>query len=78
MWVPVISILWTIMNLMQRTFMTKSVIYTTLNETTGECDQSAECNHVEIITDFTPRPARKHAGDEQSIDFTLNVENEFD
>ncbi|XP_076754764.1 MAGUK family member discs large 1 isoform X15 [Xylocopa sonorina] len=61
MWLPVISILWTIMNLMQRKFATKSVTYSTISETTGECDQSAECNHAEIIADFTPRPARKHA-----------------
>lgn len=35
MWLPVISILWTIVNLVQRKFTTKSVMYSTLNETTG-------------------------------------------
>ncbi|XP_061938697.1 disks large homolog 1-like isoform X1 [Apis cerana] len=61
MWLPVISILWTIVNLVQRKFTTKSVMYSTLNETTGECEQFVGCNKVEIITDFAPRTARKHA-----------------
>ncbi|CAK9815861.1 hypothetical protein ANTQUA_LOCUS8641 [Anthophora quadrimaculata] len=62
MWVPVISILWTIVNLVHRKLTMKSVMYSTLDKTAGECDQFVKCNNVEIITDFVPRPTRKHAG----------------
>ncbi|XP_033354541.1 disks large 1 tumor suppressor protein-like isoform X4 [Bombus vosnesenskii] len=61
MWLPVISILWTIVNLVQRKLVMKSVMYSTLNGTAGECDQFVGCNNVEIIKNFAPRTARKHA-----------------
>ncbi|XP_076164044.1 disks large 1 tumor suppressor protein-like isoform X8 [Ptiloglossa arizonensis] len=59
MWVPVISILWTIVYLVQRKITTKSFAYPSLTETAGECDRLSGCN-IEIITEVAYRPVRKH------------------
>ncbi|XP_053972076.1 uncharacterized protein LOC128872915 isoform X1 [Hylaeus volcanicus] len=61
MWAPVISILWTIVYMMQRKITMKSIVYSSYSETAGECDQFVGYS-IEIITDVAYRPTRKHTG----------------
>ncbi|XP_076663464.1 uncharacterized protein LOC143366331 [Andrena cerasifolii] len=64
MWVPVISILWSIVYLVQRKITMKSVVYPSLMDHTenyeGECDQFLGYNDIEFIKNVAYRSTRKH------------------
>ncbi|XP_067206581.1 uncharacterized protein [Linepithema humile] len=61
MWAPVISIVWTVVYMMQRKITSENLDHQTLRNENGESNRFIDQEETPVTMGFTHRPARKNA-----------------